>query len=137
MRHNRRRRPSFGGREERGTEDADEGGREARREVMRILFATCAPQQADDLVQSLLRERLIGCGNVVPGVRSHYWWQGELCHDEEAILVMETTRERCEAAIARLAELHAYDVPKIVTIDPEACEPRYLAWLRSVLAPGG
>ena len=104
---------------------------------MRIIFATCSRAQADELVLTLLREGLIGCGNVVPGVRSHYWWQGEVCSDEEAILVMETTLERSRAATARLAEIHAYDVPKIVTIDPESCEPRYLSWLRSVLGPAG
>ena len=61
---------------------------------MRILFATCSAQEADALVETLLEERLIGCANVVPGVRSHYWWEGEICHDEEVLLFMETADEK-------------------------------------------
>lgn len=80
----------------------------------------------------LLEERLIGCCNIVPGVRSLYWWEGELCRDEEVVMFMETTADRIEAATARLAELHPYDVPKIVVLDPESCDPRYLDWLRAV-----
>jgi len=99
---------------------------------MRVIFATCSPDKAEELVLTLLREQLIGCGNLIPAVRSHYIWEGELCSDEEVVMLMETSAERAEAATARLKELHPYDVPKIVTLDPSDCDPDYLRWLRSV-----
>ena len=99
---------------------------------MRILFVSCSAEGAEALATRLLEERLVGCCNIVPGVRSIYWWEGELCRDEEVVMLMETTAELAEAATARLQELHPYDVPKIVVLDPERCDPRYLEWLRDV-----
>ena len=102
---------------------------------MRILFATCSAQEADTLVGTLLEERLIGCANIVPGVRSHYWWEGEICHDEEVLLFMETGDEKAVAARRRLRELHSYDVPKILVLESADCDPDYQAWLMEILGP--
>ena len=100
---------------------------------MRILFATCSPQESDALVGTLLEERLIGCANVVPGVRSHYWWEGEICHDEEVLLFMETDDETVPAATRRLRELHSYDVPKILVLEPSDCDADYRSWLEAIV----
>lgn len=102
---------------------------------MRVIFATCSPGEAEELVDALLREHLIGCANWIPGVRSRYWWQGELCRDEEVVLLMETTADRVAEATKRLAELHSYDLPKIVVLDPADCDPGYRAWLVSSTRP--
>lgn len=99
---------------------------------MRLIFATCAPGDAESLAEQLLDEHLIGCANLVPGVRSLYRWQGELCRDEEVVMLMETTAELAETATRRLRELHRYGVPKIITLDPADCDPDYRAWLREV-----
>jgi periplasmic divalent cation tolerance protein len=85
---------------------------------------------APDLVRTLVQERLVACGNVLPGVRSFYWWEGEVQDDEEVVLFMETAAERVDAMIARLRELHPYDVPKIVVLEPDAVNAEYLAWAR-------
>jgi periplasmic divalent cation tolerance protein len=100
--------------------------------LVRIILATCSPDRAEGLAVQLLEEHLVGCCNILPGVRSLYWWEGELCRDEEVLMLMESAADRVEAATERMAELHPYDVPKIVVLDPEHCDPRYLAWLHSV-----
>ncbi len=99
---------------------------------MRLLFCTAPPDRAPDLVRALLEERLIGCGNVLAGARSLYWWEGEIQDDSEAVILMETPVDRAESAMARLAELHPYEVPKIIAIDPADVAAPYLQWLRSV-----
>lgn len=96
---------------------------------MRVILSTCSPAEADALLDALLAERLVACGNLIPGVRSRYRWQGEIQSDEEVVLLMETTDENAPAAVARLRELHSYKVPKILTLTPSAAEPDYLAWL--------
>ena len=100
---------------------------------MRVILATCSPAESEGLVNTLLEERLIGCANLIPGVRSHYWWNDEICSDDEVVLLMETSDERAGAAMLRLRELHSYDVPKIVAIDPASCDPDYRAWLLGVV----
>lgn len=99
---------------------------------LRILFATASPDDAPRLVSTLVSEHLIACGNILPGARSIYRWQGEVCDDEEAVLLMETTVDRLAAAMTRLAELHPYDVPKIIALAPTDVLPSYLAWAREM-----
>jgi periplasmic divalent cation tolerance protein len=99
---------------------------------MRVILATCSPAEADSLLDTLLSERLVGCGNLIPGVRSRYLWEGKIESDEEILMLLETTDENAAAAVARLSELHSYDVPKILTLEPRECEASYLAWLRGV-----
>jgi periplasmic divalent cation tolerance protein len=103
---------------------------------LRLLVMTCAPDQAERLLRALLAERLVACGNILPGVRSHYWWQGAICSDEEALVVMETPAGRADAAMARLAELHPYEVPKILAFSADAVHAPYLAWARAVTSAG-
>lgn len=99
---------------------------------MRVIFCTAPPDAAPGLVRTLLEERLIGCANIIPGVRSMYWWEGAIQDDTEVVLLIETPTERLDAAIARLGELHPYEVPKIVALDPAAVNAPYVAWLRGV-----
>lgn len=95
---------------------------------IRVLFVTIGPDQADQYVRALCRERLVACGNILPGVRSHYWWEGEVQSDEEAVVLMETSAERLDDAMRRAQELHPYDVPKIIAFDPEAVHAPYADW---------
>jgi periplasmic divalent cation tolerance protein len=95
---------------------------------LRIVFVTIAPAHAEAFVRTLCEERLIACGNIVPGVRSMYWWEGELCDDEESIVFMETATDRLQAAMERMRALHPYDCPKLVAIDPAAVNDDYVRW---------
>jgi periplasmic divalent cation tolerance protein len=107
----------------------------ATAESIRVLVMTCPPADAERLVQTLLEQRLIACGNVVPGVLSRYWWQGAVCSDGEALVVMETAADRVGAAIRRLAEIHPYEVPKILAFAPETGLAAYLEWVHASTRP--
>ena len=102
---------------------------------LRILLMTCPPDQAEPLLAALLGERLIACGNVLPDVLSRYWWQGELCRDREALVIMETAADRLPAAMARLAALHPYEVPKLLALTPGEVHRPYLEWALAVTRP--
>jgi periplasmic divalent cation tolerance protein len=102
---------------------------------MRVLLCTCPVDGAPTLLRALLEEHLVGCGNIVAPVRSSYWWDGAIQDDAEALLVMETAADRVAAAMARIAQLHPYAVPKIIAVDPSAVHEPYLAWLVEVTRP--
>ncbi len=103
--------------------------------ALRVLFVTAPPADAPALGRTLVEERLVACANVLPGATSFYWWQGALCRDEEAVLWMETTAGRLEAATARLREIHPYEVPKIVAFTPAAVHGPYAAWVHAETSP--
>ena len=86
-------------------------------------------EEADRLARALVERRLAACVNVVPGVVSHYRWQGELQRDEERLLVIKTRAERIEALRDALRELHPYELPELVAFEITAGSPEYLKWL--------
>lgn len=100
--------------------------------ALRLLLMTCPLDQAQPILDTLLHERLIACGNILPGLLSRYWWQGALCSDHEALVIMETAADRLDPAMARLAALHPYEVPKILAFTPTAAHAPYLEWVHTV-----
>jgi len=96
---------------------------------MRVVLSTCPVDQATRLARALLEERLVACVNVVPRVESHYWWEGKITTDAEALLVMKTRAEVVDALIVRLRALHPYEVPEIVALEIVAGNVQYLEWI--------
>lgn len=95
---------------------------------LELVISNCPPEQASELARALVTERLAACVNVIPGVMSFYWWEGEVVEDAESTLLIKTTRARREALVARLLELHPYEVPEIVTVAPRDVLERYDQW---------
>jgi periplasmic divalent cation tolerance protein len=97
---------------------------------VRVVLMT-APDRAtaESLGEALVRERLAACANVLPGITSWFWWEGELERAEEALVVLKTRAERVGELLARAAELHPYDVPELLALPVEAGLPAYLEWV--------
>lgn len=93
-----------------------------------VLFVTIDAERAEAFARAAVEQRLVACANLVPGARSIYWWQGELCTEPEVLVWMETRADDVEARIAALAALHPYDTPKIIALPPSAVHPPYRAW---------
>jgi len=81
------------------------------------------------LARSLVEARLAACGNVVPGLRSIYRWEGRVHDEPEALLLLKTTRAGFEALREAVLRLHPYQVPEVVALAVEAGSAPYLAWL--------
>jgi periplasmic divalent cation tolerance protein len=102
---------------------------------MRIIIVTCPPDGAVPLLRTLVEERLVACGNILGGVRSIYRWRGDICDEREEVLLMETSDVRVPAMMARLRELHPYEVPKILALEPAEKLPEYEAWVDEETSP--
>ena len=81
-------------------------------------------------VRTLVEERLVACGNIMPGVESIYRWQGAVETSMEVMVIFKTTADSAEAAQARLRELHPYEVPEILRLPLVGGWPPYLDWVR-------
>lgn len=99
---------------------------------LRLLICTAPADLAPTVARTLLEAKLIGCANLIPGVRSLYWWEGEIEDDAEVVMLMECTTEDVSRAVAELERVHPYKVPKILVIAPDSVNPPYLEWLRAV-----
>jgi len=111
------------------------GARAPRRRSPRhggaLVVMVTAPSggKAAEIARALVEERLAACGNVLPGLRSLYRWEGKVQDDAEALLLLKTTRDRFEALRARLLSLHPYQVPEVIALPVEAGHAAYLEWI--------
>lgn len=94
-----------------------------------VLVTVPTPERAAEIARAVVEERLAACGNVVPGLRSIYRWEGKVQDDEEALLLLKTTRSRFDALRDRVLALHPYDVPEVIALPVEAGSAAYLAWI--------
>ena len=86
-----------------------------------VLVTTASTADARALARTLVQEGHVACANLVPVAASIYAWKGEICEDQETLMVMESTQDQFEAMRARIAELHDYEVPKIVGLPITTC----------------
>jgi len=68
---------------------------------------------AERLARAALTEQVTACANILPGVRSLYIWQDEVCDDPEVMVVFKTSEQARAALVAFLEAEHPYDVPVI------------------------
>jgi periplasmic divalent cation tolerance protein len=99
-----------------------------------VVLCTCSSREEGmRIAQALVEERLAACVNVLPGVASVYRWQGQVETAEEVLLVMKTAEQRFPQLCERIAALHSYEVPEIISLAVRAGAEKYLAWLHGQL----
>lgn len=98
-------------------------------EVVAVLVTVPDPGKAAELARALVEARLAACGNVVPGVRSIFRWEGKVQDEAEALLILKTTRGRIPELVARIRALHPYEVPEVLAIPVEEGNGAYLDWV--------
>ena len=89
------------------------------------------------LARAALEARLIACANLIPGIESHYCWEGKIERSSEVLMILKTTA-KCLARLEKLivAE-HPYDTPEFVILDLRGGNQRYLDWLETGCKPSG
>ena len=101
-----------------------------------VCLVTTPPDQAGRIAGALVERGLVACVNIVTGVQSVYRWKGAVEHDEEALLVIKTTRDAVGAVDESLGELHPYETYELVALDVAGGATAYLEWIGdSVAAP--
>ncbi|NEQ06362.1 MAG: divalent-cation tolerance protein CutA [Moorea sp. SIO4E2] len=95
-----------------------------------LILVTCPDNAvAHDLSNQLLQRREAACVNIIPGISSVYWWEGEVESDSEVLLVIKTTTELISKAEQTVSNYHPYDTPEFVVLSAEHVNEQYAAWV--------
>ncbi|MGH1340585.1 MAG: divalent-cation tolerance protein CutA [Nannocystales bacterium] len=97
-------------------------------EALVVLFLTIDEEHADAFARAAIEQRLVACVNLMPGARSIYRWEGQVCEEREVLLWMEAPERGSAQRIEALAALHPYDTPKVVALPASAVHEPYRAW---------
>jgi len=85
--------------------------------------------EAERIGKAVLERRLAACVNILPGMISHYWWEGAIERGEEVVMIIKTRAALAESVRAEVKAMHSYTVPAILVLPIAGGEPTYLDWL--------
>jgi periplasmic divalent cation tolerance protein len=100
-------------------------------EIVTVYAVFGSEEEARRIGRLCVEERLAACVNVLGAVHSVYRWQGRIEEGAEVAALFKTTRAGAAALIARIAELHSYDVPAVVAWPIADAHPAYADWVRT------
>ncbi len=115
-------------------ENRTRGGRRWARGPFFVYVMAASPAEARRIGRAAVGERLAACANILPGLRSIYWWEGKVAEGRETVLVLKTRAARLDALIARVRALHSYECPAIVALPIVAGSKPYLDWIAAETA---
>jgi periplasmic divalent cation tolerance protein len=98
-----------------------------------VIVTTANKQEAEKIVKSCLKERLIACGNIIGPVSSFFHWSGKIERAEEYLIFMKSRRDLFEKLEENVKVLHSYEVPEILALPIVEGVKAYLDWLGSCL----
>ena len=96
---------------------------------MPTAYVTAPRERAGELAERLVSRRHAACVNVLD-TRSVYRWEGDVVHDDEAVLLAKTTDEQFDDLVAFVEAEHPYDMPCIERFDESFVEPAFGDWIR-------
>lgn len=95
-----------------------------------ILITTGSSEEGAKIAQALVAEHLVACVNIIPSVRSFFFWEGKVQDVAEVLLVCKSRMALMEKVIEQVKSLHSYTVPEIIALPIMAGLPSYLAWMK-------
>ena len=95
-----------------------------------VVFVTASSEEEADKISSLLLEkRTAACVNVIPRIKSRFWWQGKLDSAQESLLIIKTRAALMPQLTDIVKKAHSYTVPEIVALPIVAGDKDYLDWV--------
>lgn len=95
-----------------------------------FLYVTCPDEPtAEKISLILLNQRLVACSNILPGMKSTYWWQGKIETAKEVVLILKTRKSLLRNCSEIIINNHPYSTPCILEIPITEGNPDYLRWL--------
>jgi periplasmic divalent cation tolerance protein len=94
------------------------------------IFTTCGSEEtALTIAAAVVDQGFAACVNILPSIKSYYYYKGGTHLDEEVMLMIKTSRDQFDAVSQVITELHTYEIPEILMVPVEACSDSFLEWI--------
>ncbi len=98
-----------------------------------VIFITAASrEEAEKIASALVEQKLVACVNILPGITSVFWWEGNLCKEQEVFMMAKTEMKRFPQVAETVKKLHSYQVPEIIMLPIVQGSADYLQWIQEV-----
>ncbi|MEM2925375.1 MAG: divalent-cation tolerance protein CutA [Methanocellales archaeon] len=94
-----------------------------------VYITTSNFEEAKKIARILVEERLIACANIFP-ITSIFQWKG-LQEVNEVAIIAKTKADRAGEIIARVKQIHSYEVPCVISWKIEQGYEPFLKWIEA------
>jgi periplasmic divalent cation tolerance protein len=98
-----------------------------------VLTTTPNAEEAEALARKIVEARFAACVQVLPPMKSFYFWDGAVQADVEHLLLIKTLAEKFDELSDFIRSNHSYSVPEIVAVRAEKVSDGYFKWLKEYL----
>jgi periplasmic divalent cation tolerance protein len=99
------------------------------KESVLILVTCSSSEEAETIGNLLVAKRLAACVNVIPEIRSIFFWEGKISKEKEVLLIAKTRRELFDSVEKEVKRVHSYDLPEIIALPVVTGSKEYLEWI--------
>ena len=99
-------------------------------DIVSVYATFGSDEEARRICHTLVEEGLAVCANILAPCHSIYRWQGKIEEAGEHAAILKTSAEAAPKLLARIAELHSYDVPAAVVWPIVDALEGYAEWVR-------
>jgi periplasmic divalent cation tolerance protein len=99
--------------------------------ICEVIITADSEEWLINFTRSLVKDRLVACGQHLAPIRSIYRWKGDIHDDREVRVALHTRTSLVQHVIDRTCQAHPYDVPCILAIPIESGNPDYIQWVIS------
>lgn len=101
---------------------------------MIYIFWTCSSEiEAEKIVQFLIESKWIACANILPPMKSLFWWDGQLQKEVEVKVILKTKKEMFQKISEYIQACCSYEVAEISMVVIDQGNPSYLKWLQDII----
>ncbi|MCC6543201.1 MAG: divalent-cation tolerance protein CutA [Nitrospirae bacterium] len=98
-------------------------------ELIVILITAGSMDEGERIADSLVENHLVACVNLVPSVKSVFFWRGKTDQQSEVLLIAKSRMALLEQIIDHVKQIHSYSVPEIIAIPVIGGSEDYLKWV--------
>ncbi|ETR75658.1 dihydroorotate dehydrogenase [Afipia sp. P52-10] len=91
--------------------------------------------EAEAAAKVIVEGKLAACANILPGMISHYRWEGKVERAEEVVTIFKTRTSLADRVREAVRQNHSYEVPAIAVIALESVDRDYFGWLLDSTKP--
>ena len=98
-------------------------------EYVIVFITTGSAEEAKQIAEVLVNQRLAACVNIVPEILSIYHWQGKVENEVEAKMIIKTKSSLINQLTQKGKNMHSDDGCEIIAVPIMSGNSDYLKWI--------